>query len=62
MINKIKLYQIKCDKCRKTYKSRKGITEYAYYADAEAEAQEDDWLKIGKQHYCPICKEEVIPF
>lgn len=49
MIEESKIYTIVCDNCRTKYIGMSNIDLL------EEVAQDEEWIKVNKEHYCPEC-------
>lgn len=50
-------YAVQCDRCGEHYCGG----DYEYHIDepsALESAQEDGWIEVGNEHYCPCCYKE----
>ena len=60
MIEEVKMYVVRCDRCQEVFDSR-----YSYcHAWANAKkaikmAIEEGWTETKGAHYCPICYEYI---
>lgn len=54
MIVKEYFYSVACDRCQLRYSFDNDIL-HIDKEDAEEDAINAGWIKIGKKHYCPDC-------
>ena len=60
---KIEGIAIKCDKCGEYYEADEGptvIPDDILGTEVEQLALDDDWVKVGDNHYCPDCAKQLI--
>lgn len=48
-------YEIACDVCEEVFESSEGVDVWDELDYLEILLREDEWLTVGKKHYCPDC-------
>lgn len=57
MINEVKMYNIKCDRCGAISTEGDEISGWDNAGFAIDCAIDSDWVEMGSKHYCPNCYE-----
>lgn len=56
MIQEVKMYSIKCDRCGEDFiDPETGFDAYADECSAREAALNSNWAEIDGKHYCPNC-------
>lgn len=55
MLQKVEMYTVVCDNCKRDIGEDEEIACWNDDSYAETNATDSDWLKDGKNHYCPAC-------